>query len=78
MFLITSHSHFLLRENVAFKWIQWFIYFKTTHGTKKMWSYIAGGLKIKVIHRKLPFGTKSSGVIIKGALKIQGCKIEGE
>ncbi len=25
------------------------LYFKTTHGTKKMWSYIAGGLKIKVI-----------------------------
>ncbi len=24
-------------------------YFKTTHGTKKMWSYIAGGLIIKVI-----------------------------
>ncbi len=28
--------------------IQWSLYFKTTHGTKKMWSYIAGGLKIKV------------------------------
>ncbi len=27
---------------------QWSLYFKTTHGTKKMWSYIAGGLKIKV------------------------------
>ncbi len=25
------------------------LYFKTTHGTKKMWSYVAGGLKIKVI-----------------------------
>ncbi len=25
------------------------LYFKTTHGTKKMGSYIAGGLKIKVI-----------------------------
>ncbi len=25
------------------------LYFKTTHGTKKIWSYIAGGLKIKVI-----------------------------
>ncbi len=38
-----------------------------------MWSYIAGGLKIKVIqHRKLPFVTKSSGVIIKGGLKIEG------
>ncbi len=29
--------------------LQWSLYFKTTHGTKKMWSYIAGGLKIKVI-----------------------------
>ncbi len=28
--------------------LQWSLYFKTTHGTKKM-SYIAGGLKIKVI-----------------------------
>ncbi len=43
-----------------------------------MWSYIAGGLKIKVIsHQKLPFETKSSGLIIKGGLKIEGCKIEG-
>ena len=23
--------------------------FKTTHGTKKMWSYDAGGLKIEVV-----------------------------
>ncbi len=30
-------------------YIQWSLYFKTTHGTKKMWSYIAVGLKIKVI-----------------------------
>ncbi len=30
-------------------YIQWSLYFKTTHGTKKMWSNIAGGLKIKVI-----------------------------
>ncbi len=32
--------------------VQWSLYFKTTHGMKKMWSYIAdiaGGLKIKVI-----------------------------
>ncbi len=29
--------------------IQWSLYYKTTHETKKMWSYIAGGLKIKVI-----------------------------
>ncbi len=31
-----------------------------------MWSYIAAG------HRKLPFGTKSSGLIIKYGLKIRG------
>ncbi len=31
------------------KYIQWSLYFKTTHGTKKMWSYIAGGLKVKVL-----------------------------
>ncbi len=29
--------------------VQWSLYFKTTHETKKMWSCIAGGLKIKVI-----------------------------
>ncbi len=28
--------------------IQWSLYFKTTHGTKKLCSYIAGGPKIKV------------------------------
>ncbi len=27
----------------------WSLYFRTTHGTKKMWSFIAGGIKIKVI-----------------------------
>ncbi len=58
--------------------IQWFLYFKTTQGTKTMWSYIAGDLKIKVTeHRKMPFATKSSGLIIKEGLKIEGCKIEG-
>ncbi len=47
---------------------------RPTHGTKKMWSYIVGGLQMKVMcHRKLPFGTKSSGLIIKGGLKIEGC-----
>ncbi len=30
-------------------YLQWSRYFKTTHGTKKLWSYIAGGLKIMVI-----------------------------
>ena len=43
-----------------------------------MWSYIAGGLKIKVIeYYKLPFGTKWSGPIIKGGLKLEGYKIGG-
>ncbi len=45
-----------------------------------MWSYIAGGLKIKVINKRtLPFGTKSSALklIINGGLKIEGCKVEG-
>ncbi len=42
-----------------------------------MQSYIEGGLKIKVIYnRKLPFWTKSSSLIVKGGLKIEGCKIE--
>ncbi len=55
--------------------IQKSLYFKANHGTKKMWSYIAGGLKIKTIqHRKLPFGTKSSRLIIKDGLKIEDCK----
>ncbi len=31
------------------RYIQWSLYFKTTYGTKKTWSYIACGLKIKVI-----------------------------
>ena len=43
-----------------------------------MWYYIVGGLKIKVIlHSECNFGTKSSGVIMKGGLKIKACKIEG-
>ncbi len=43
---ITARTYRALTENIN---IQWSLYFKTTHGTKKMWSYIAGGLKIKVI-----------------------------
>ena len=34
---------------VPMTYVQWSLYFKTAHETKKMWSYIAGGLKIKVI-----------------------------
>ncbi len=43
-----------------------------------MWSCIAGGLKIKVTyHTERHLGTKSSGLISKGGLKIKSCKIEG-
>ncbi len=41
----TQYAIHLVRE----VHMQWSLYFKTTHGIKKMWSYIAGGLKIKVI-----------------------------
>ncbi len=45
--------------------LQWSLHFKTTHGTKKKGSYIAGGLKIKVIkNTEWHFG----------GLKIKGCK----
>ncbi len=43
-----------------------------------MWSYIAGGLIIKVIlNTEWHFGSKLGGLIIKGGLKIKGCKVEG-
>ncbi len=42
------HEH-LFYNAYWWKYIQWSLYFKTANGTKKMWSYIAGGLKIKVI-----------------------------
>ncbi len=58
--------------------VQWSLYFKTAHGAKKMWSYIAGGLKIKVLqHTKWHYGIKSSCLIINGGHKIEGYKIEG-
>ncbi len=34
----TLYTRYLLQ-------VQWSLYFKTTHGTKKMWYYIAAGLK---------------------------------
>ena len=37
----TEHTQNSLRK---------FLYLKTTHGTKTMWSYIAGGLKITVLY----------------------------
>ncbi len=39
----------LLRVHASHTPVQWSLYFKTTDGTKKMWSYIVGGLQIKVI-----------------------------
>ncbi len=38
--------------------VQWSLYFNTIHGTKKMWSYIAGGLKIKgyLTQKNCPLG----------------------
>ncbi len=50
--------------------VQWSLYFKTTHGTKKMRSYM-------YIAEYFPLGPKSSGLIITGGLKIEGCIIEG-
>ncbi len=50
--------------------VQSFLYFKTTHGTMKMWSYTVGGLKIKVkLYTKLNFKTKIVGLIMKVVLK---------
>ncbi len=54
------------------------LYFKITYRTKKMWYYIVGCLKIKVIlHAEWNFGIKSSGLIMKGGLKTKAFKIEG-
>ncbi len=58
---------FTFPENLA---LQLSFYFKTTRGTMKMWSYTAGGLKIKVkLYTKLNFRTKIGGLIIKVVLK---------
>ncbi len=34
-------------------------------------------LQVVIQHRNCPFGTKASSLIIKGGLKIEGCKVEG-
>ncbi len=47
--LCLAHVHGQDLPLYTLQLIQWSLYFKTTHGTKKIWSYIAGGLKIKVI-----------------------------
>ncbi len=42
-------KYFSTSARASLSHIQWSLYFKTTHGTKNIWYYIAGGLKIKVI-----------------------------
>ena len=79
MFMITDDQMMFGIE------IQWSLYFKITHGTKKMWSYVAGVLNMKVIsNTEWHFGSKLGGLhqgwsyaSIKGGLKIKGCKLEG-
>ncbi len=74
---IAQVSHF---HHFSMQHVQWSLFFKTTHGTKKMWSYIAGGLKIKVIYltQKIALWDqiKQSYNQGTGDLKIEGCKIE--
>ncbi len=58
--------------------VQWSLYLKTTHGTKKCGLILQVVLNYRSFNtKKLPLGAKSSGLIIKGCLKIEGCKIEG-
>ncbi len=42
-----------------------------------MWSYIYIAGALKRLNTKWHFGTKSSGLIIKGGLEIKGHKTEG-
>ncbi len=42
-------SMICIKDIIPERDVQWSLYFKTTHGTKKMWSYIVGGFNIKVI-----------------------------
>ncbi len=45
-------------------YMQWSLYFKTTCGILKKWSYIAGGFKMKVqLHHKGNLGIIVSGLI---------------
>ena len=46
MIIQVTFNNYLSKSIVL---VQWSLYFKTIYGTKKMCSYIAGGLKIKVI-----------------------------
>ena len=52
-------------------------YFKTIHETMTMWSYIAGGLNLKVqfVH-KIALWDQSRWSNNQDGLKIKGCKIE--
>ncbi len=45
---VVSHGSGLSRQDSLYMFnVQRSLYFKTNHGTMKMWSYIAGGLKLK-------------------------------
>ncbi len=63
----------LYTQQVVFRasWtVLWSLYFKTAHGTLKMGSYTAGGLKIKVqFYTSLNSGTKIGSLIIQVVLK---------
>ncbi len=58
--------------------LQWCLYFKTTDGSMKMWSFIAGGLKSKgsTIH-KIALWEQNRWSYNKVGLTIKGYKIEG-
>ena len=59
-----------LESKSLYRTIQWSLYFKTTHGTMKLWSYIAGGPKIKVQwYTNMHFGIKIGGLINKVILQ---------
>ncbi len=71
---------FALRLGLGIYHVQWSLYFKTTHGALKMWPYITGGLKIKVllVHKndKTAFWDQTrwsynqDGIKIKGSNKV--------
>ena len=54
------------------------LHFKVPNGTMEMWSYIAGGLKIKVQwYTKPEFWDKNRRPYNQRGLKINGCETEG-
>ena len=65
------------KKEMAMSWhIQWSFYFKTNHGTMKMWSYIAGGLKTNFSSTQNSTVGQNRWSCNQGGLKIKGCKIE--